>query len=249
MFRRSPSTEPTPLPNGQPRVFLTSINSITSSSPSKTKWSSRPAPSSPNPTRNVFRRLLWGRSGSESSEGEGDEMIIISDSISGSKRLQKSIAVLANEESEDEVEVHCCKQAEAEKVIRSLLDRANAQIDESNLAGALQHLNSALAMQQKLHGKKDRAVASTLNRIGEVLSNMGEDSRYMAMSAFEESLAIRQESEDLAASGRSAAAEDTKVVMKNLWLLLHESNVGISSSDRDTSTVIQDLDEGSEAIA
>lgn len=151
---------------------------------------------------------------------------MISDSISGSMRLQKSIMeVTSHDEDAAEHEVHCCKQGEAKEVIRALQKRAEAQIDDGRLCEALQNLNNSLALQQKLYGRRHARVASTLNTIGEVLSNMGEDYRYMAMSALEEALAVRQEMEP--------GSEDTANTLKNLWLLFHESNIDILSVDKD----------------
>jgi len=134
----------------------------------------------------------------------------------------------------DEPEVHCCKQDEANEVIRGLQKKANHQIDDGKLQDALQNLNNSLALQQKLYGKKDARAARTLNMMGEILSNMGEDYRYMAMSALEESLAIRQELEP--------GSEDTAVTLKNLWLLLHQSNVSISSAEKEETTTFHDFE-------
>mmetsp|Transcript_18807 Transcript_18807/g.34671 ORF Transcript_18807/g.34671 Transcript_18807/m.34671 type:complete len:84 (-) Transcript_18807:59-310(-) len=81
--------------------------------------------------------------------------------------------------------------------------------------------------------KKHVRTASTLSTIGQVLSNMGEDYRYMAMSALEGSLAIWQELEP--------GSEDTANTVKNLWLLFHESNITISSADKGETTTFQDF--------
>eukprot|EP01083_Nonionella_stella_P024804 68354_1 len=150
----------------------------------------------------------------------------ISDSITNSNRLQQSIMISMLSSSIDEpTEVHCCKQDEATKVICALQKKADHQIIDGKLQEALQNLNNSLALQQKLHGKMDARVARTLNTMGEILSNMGEDYRYMAMSALEESLAIRQELEE-------PGSEDTAVTLKNLWLLLHESNISIRTLEK-----------------
>jgi len=128
------------------------------------------------------------------------------------------------DERRDEHEVHFCKKGEANEVIRALQKKAEAQIEEGRVQDALHNLNSALAMQQKLYGKRHARTASTLNKIGEILSNMGEDYRYMAMSALEESLAIRQELEP--------GSEETANTLKNLWLLFHDSNVSSDEEER-----------------
>jgi hypothetical protein len=164
---------------------------------------------------------------------DASDQVLISDSISESKRLQKSIMVLTQDESMDENEVHYCKHDEANGVILTLQKKATKQIDEGKLHEALHNLNKSLALQQKLYGKKHASVAATLNTMGEVLSNMGENQRYMAMVALEESLAIRQDLEP--------GSEETTVTLKNLWLLLHESNVGISSDGREGTSVFQDF--------
>lgn len=132
------------------------------------------------------------------------------------------------ESTNNEQVVRCCKLKEANKVISSLQSRATTQIDAGNLSKALQYLNRSLALQQKLHGKTHPEVASTLNKIGELLSNMkgtnGEDYRYMALSALEESLAIRQ-------SLNESGSEETAVTLKNMWCLLHDTNVAISGEE------------------
>jgi hypothetical protein len=69
-------------------------------------------------------------------------------------------------------------------------------------------------LQQKVYGKEHSKVGDTLNLIGEVLSNMGEDNRYMAMNSFEEALDIRMNIDP--------GSEDVATTVKNLWLLLHD---------------------------
>ena len=133
--------------------------------------------------------------------------------------------VLTEDEGGDEHEVHCCKKGEADEVIRALQKKSETQMNDGRRQDALHTLNSALAMQQKLYGKKHPKTAFTLNRIGEILSGMGEDYRFMAMSALEESLAIRQELEP--------GSEETATTLKNLWLLFHESNATADSEERD----------------
>lgn len=236
------------------RVYVTSIKNITASSPTKTKWSN-PSPAAefapPSPVRRGLRHLLLRglplplsslSNSSTSKVDDNSKEPILSDSISGSKRLQNSIFALTQTGSIDEHEVLCCKQDEANDVINALQKRAAAKIDEGKLQGALQYLNKSLALQQKLYGKQHSKVASTLNTMGEVLSNMGEDHRYMAMSALEESLAIHQELEP--------GGEDTAITLKNLWLLFHESNVAISRASSQTKEMItfQDFDSSAQAV-
>lgn len=201
--------------NDQPRVYVTSLRNIATSSPGKTSWSSSLPSSPPSPVRKALIRFLWP---SQNDPSTDDEPIIsdsISESILDSKRLQNSIMVLTEGKGGDEQhEVHCCKQSEADEVIHALQKKSETQIHEGKLQEALHCLNSALALERKLHGKKSAGAAVALNRMGEILSEMGEDYRYMAMSALEESLAIRQESEP--------GSEDTATTLKNLWLLFHE---------------------------
>mmetsp|Transcript_9303 Transcript_9303/g.14021 ORF Transcript_9303/g.14021 Transcript_9303/m.14021 type:complete len:232 (-) Transcript_9303:148-843(-) len=219
MFQKSVASENSQK-NEHARVYVTSLKHITASSPAKTNWSSHYYSSPPSPVRKALRRLLWpGRI--NPSTGDDDEPII-SDSISDSKHLQNSIMLLTEDESKEEHEVHCCKQGEADDVIRALQKKSEMQIDDGKLQDALHNLNSALALQQKLYGKTHPKTAFTLNRIGKILSDMGEDYRYMAMSALEESLAIRQELEP--------GSEDTATTVQNLWLLFHQANI---SSDKD----------------
>mmetsp|Transcript_1802 Transcript_1802/g.3871 ORF Transcript_1802/g.3871 Transcript_1802/m.3871 type:complete len:232 (-) Transcript_1802:94-789(-) len=219
----------TPKHNEQPRVYVTSLKSITASSPTKTNWSSRP-PAGITQSRacRALRRLLWPRRDDYHTDNEP----IISDSISDSKHLQNSIMLLT--ENMEEHEVHCCKQDAANEVIHALQKKAAVQIDEGKLHDALHNLNNSLSLQQKLYGKNHPKVATTLNIMGEVLSNMGEDFRFMAMSALEESLAIRQELEP--------GSEDTADTLKNLWLLFHQSKVAISSVEKEGSTTVQDAE-------
>lgn len=249
MFKRSVSNDTAPTQAEEPsRVYVTSLNSIAASSPTKTKWTNASStlasnPPSPSPVRRALRLLL--RSTRPSTLiSKGDNHInepIISDSITDSKRLQSSILVLTQDESLDEQEKLCCKQSEGDAVVRALQKKAGMQINEGRLKDALQNLNKSLALQQKIYGKKHSKVASTLNTMGEVLSNMGEDYRYMAMSALEEALAIRQETEP--------GSEDTAVTLKNLWLLLHQSNVAIVNSSVDKEEMITFQDFGTSARA
>lgn len=243
MFRRTVSNDSTQSVqssrrNEQPnRVYVTSLKNIAASSPGKTNWFSPPAYSHtpPSPARRALHRLLWPAA-KHIVEDTRDDEPMISDSISDSKCLQRGIMGLALEESDslDEHEVHCCKQDEANQVIQALQQKATIQIHEGRLSDALQNLNNSLSLQQKLHGKKHPKVADTLNKIGETLSNMGDDHRYMAMSALEEALAIRQELEP--------GSEDTAITLKNLWLLFHKSNVAISSTDKEETISFQDFD-------
>lgn len=205
---------------------MTNLKSITASSPNKTNWSpsSPPVAATQPPVLRALRRLLWPTRNND-NRSIADEPII-SDSITDSKGLQNSIRVLTD--GMDEHEVHCCKKEEANQVIRALQKKAAMQIEEGKLHDALNNLNNALSLQQKLYGTHHSEVASTLNMMGEVLSGMGEDYRYMAMTAFEESLAIRQ--------GLEPGSEDTAVTLKNLWLLFHQSNIA-----REDTTIFNDF--------
>lgn len=218
--------------SSEKRVYLTSLESITASSPAKANLSSLPPSTNPLSIVSKVCCCLLRRQNKVRDTGDADDEPIISDDISGSKHLQHSIMVMT--ENMDEHEVHCCKKDEADKVIRALQGKAAKQIDDGRLRDALHNLNESLALQQNLYGKKDSRVAATLNTMGEVLSKMGEDYRYMAMSALEESLAIRQEAEP--------GSEDTVVTLMNLWTLLHESNVEMKSIEKVESATSQDFD-------
>lgn len=219
-----------PKHSAQPRVFMASLKSIAASSPAKTNWSPIPhAANAQSPARKAIARLLqpW-RNDKQITHFES----MISDSISDSKHLQNSIMVMT--EDMNEHEVHCCKQDAATHVIHTLQKKAEWQIDQGNVQDALHNLNNSLSLQQKLYGKKHPKVAITLNRMGEVLANMGADYNFMAMSAFEDSLAIHQESEP--------GSEDTAVVLNNLYLLFHQMNeVSISSANKVETTTFQDF--------
>lgn len=213
---------------------MTSLDSIVASSPSKTNWTSR------RTSANILSRVKNACSGilpqqkkvHDSGQADLRRASIISDSISDSRHLQHSIMVVT--ENKGEHVVHCCKKNEAENVIRTLQWKATKEINEGRLQTALHNLNESLALQQKLYGERDLKVASTLNRMGEVLSKMGEDYRYMAMSAFEESLAIRQEAEP--------GSEETAATLMNLWLLLHESNSELKTVKKVESSDTQDTE-------
>ena len=248
------STSSAPKGSTQSRVYMTSLKSIAASSPSKTSWSrnndSNSPDSAPSPVRRALRRLVqWPKiqTAPDLPACDSDDPII-SDSISDSKRLQKCIIGLPLEDVETakhvvvEKEVRCCKKEEADQVIYALQKRAQKQINEGRLDSALQNLNNSLSLQQKLYGKTHPKVAGTLNIMGTVLSNMGEDYRYMAMSALEESLAIWQETEP--------GSERTADTLKNLWLLLHESNVAISSVGKDAEEEItfHDFDNSTQVV-
>jgi len=143
--------------------------------------------------------------------------------------------VLTERDSLDEQqEVHCCKQREAEGVILTLQKRAEGQIKEGRLSDAAVNLNKVLSMQQKLYGRKHAKVAATLNTIGEVLSNMGEDYRYMSMSSLQRSLEMQQEIEP-------AGSEDTVNTVNNLWMLLNDENVRISISSEEGTATFQNF--------
>eukprot|EP01083_Nonionella_stella_P129714 393603_1 len=133
MFQKSSSNKvaatPTPESEGKnnqpPRVYVTSIKSIASSSPAKTNWLKRSStPSTPtstgeqSPAQRALRHLLsWPKLGTlkESISTYPDaEPVLISDSITNSNRLQQSIMISMLSSSIDEpTEVHCCKQDEA----------------------------------------------------------------------------------------------------------------------------------------
>ena len=227
------------------RVYVTSLKNIASSSPGKTSWAPPPPVSPSNsptssPAVRVLRKLLaLPRSirglASLSSDHDDDNERLISDSISDSKRLNSAIMQLTQESSIDPDShdvVHCYKLDEATSVISTLQTKADKQINNGQLSDALSNLNKSLTLQQKLYGKRHLHVASTLNKIGEVLSNMGTDNQYMAMNALEESLDIRCEQLD-------PGSEEICSTLKNLWLLLHDSNhdngVAISSTHSDDS--------------
>jgi len=164
----------------------------------------------------ALRRLLWPKR--IRNEFVCDEPII-TDAISESKHLQHSIITMTESMNEEHEEV-CIKHEEADEVLESLQKKASAQIKDGKLHAALHNLNISLAMQQKIYGQQHPKVAGTLNTMGEVLSNMGEEHRYMAMSSFEQSLAILQEFEP--------GSKETATTLKNLWMLLHQTHVEIS---------------------
>jgi len=134
---------------------------------------------------------------------------------------------LTLEEEDSMDEQVCCKQKEAKAVIAKLQKRADKHIQEGHLTEALYILNKSLALQQKVYGKEHAKVGDTLNLIGEVLSNMGEDNRYMAMNSFEEALDIRMNIDP--------GSEDVATTVKNLWLLLHDVH-SHDEDHKDTST-------------
>ena len=255
MFKRSVSNETLSTHQSQgsggttsvekQRVYVTSLKNIASSSPGKTSWAPPPPVSPSNsptssPAVRVLRKLLaLPRSirglPSLSSDDDDDNERLISDSISDSKRLNGAIMQLTQESSIDPDShdvVHCYKLDEATSVISTLQTKADKQINNGQLSDALSNLNKSLTLQQKLYGKRHLHVASTLNKIGEVLSNMGTDNQYMAMNALEESLDIRCEQLE-------PGSEEIATTLRNLWLLLHDSNhdngVAISSTHSDDS--------------
>ena len=219
------------------RVMITSLASITMSSPTSTSWQPdiSPSPSMtsspPSPARRALNRILKPFSPPPLPNlDDDDEDVVISDSISDHHGgLQSSIMQLTLEDSMDEQddEQICCKQKEAKAVIAKLQKRADKHIQEGHLNDALSLLNKSLALQQKVYGKDHAKVGDTLNLIGEVLSNMGEDNRYMAMNSFEEALDIRMNIDP--------GSEDVATTVKNLWLLLHDVH-SHDEDHKDTST-------------
>lgn len=218
----SGETLPTPHSPGKgdkKRVMITSLASITMSSPTSTSWNPdiSPSPSMtsspPSPARRALNRILKPFSPPPLPNlDDDDEDVVISDSISDHHGgLQSSIMQLSSGRQDEQV---CCKQKEAKAVIAKLQKRADKHIQEGHLTDALSILNKSLALQQKVYGKKHSKVGDTLNLIGEVLSNMGEDNRYMAMNSFEEALDIRMNIDP--------GSEDVATTVKNLWLLLHD---------------------------
>ena len=233
-------TLPTPQSPGKgdkKRVMITSLASITMSSPTSASWNPdiSPSPSMtsspPSPARRALNRILKPFSPPPLPNlDDDDEDVVISDSISDHHGgLQSSIMQLTLEDSMDEQddEQICCKQKEAKAVIAKLQKRADKHIQEGHLNDALSLLNKSLALQQKVYGKDHAKVGDTLNLIGEVLSNMGEDNRYMAMNSFEEALDIRMNIDP--------GSEDVATTVKNLWLLLHDVH-SHDEDHKDTST-------------
>ena len=231
------STPHSPGKGDKKRVMITSLASITMSSPTSSSWNpdTSPSPSMtsspPSPARRALNRILKPFSPPPLPNlDDDDEDVVISDSISDHHGgLQSSIMQLTLEDSMDEQddEQICCKQKEAKAVIAKLQKRADKHIQEGHLNDALSLLNKSLALQQKVYGKDHAKVGDTLNLIGEVLSNMGEDNRYMAMNSFEEALDIRMNIDP--------GSEDVATTVKNLWLLLHDVH-SHDEDHKDTST-------------
>ena len=178
------STPHSPGKGDKKRVMITSLASITMSSPTSASWNPdiSPSPSMtsspPSPARRALNRILKPFSPPPLPNlDDDDDDVVISDSIADHHGgLQNSIMQLTTLEDSMDESV-CCKQKEAKEVIAKLQKRADKHIQGGQLTDALSILNKSLALQQKVYGKDHAKVGDTLNLIGEVLSIMGEDNR------------------------------------------------------------------------
>ena len=206
----------------QQRVYVTSLASIASSSPSKKTWSRRNNDDehSSHSVRKLFDRLLLRKS----------HVDIVDDSIAigDSKRLQLSI--IAEQGIADDREIYCCSSDEGDCVINKMKKTAAFHLSEGHLKEALHTLNKCLALQQKLHGKESVEVADTFNFMGTIMANMGTDYKYRAMTAFEQALELYRQQ-------RGFGSEESAACLKNLYMLLHQHKVDIMSDDEDETVV------------
>ncbi len=192
--------------NEKSKVYITSLKNIAVTSPTKSKAmnNDKKSSSARQTSRDFFSRMWTKRSSS---------VRIVDDSLSSSKIFQRSIKA-----DFDDSEVFYCKENEAATVISALKKISIRHICKKEYPQALRSLNHALSFQQKTLGANHPDVATTYHLMGVVMSNIGENYSYMAMTAFEESIRIRQEN-------FGPGSEEAASTLKSLWVLLHkESN-------------------------
>lgn len=211
----------------QQRVYVTSLASIASSSPSTKNWSRRnnSNDAATNPARKFFNRLLFRK------RHDNDDVDIVDDSINiaDSKRLQLSIIAEKGSDFTDR-EIYCCSTEEGDRVVSKMKKTAAFHLKEGNLHEALHALNKCVAFQQKLNGKESVEVADTFNLMGTIMANMGAEYNYRAMTAFEQALEIYQQQ-------LGFGSEESAACLKNLYLLLHQQRVDILAEDTDNTAV------------
>jgi len=105
-----------------------------------------------------------------------------------------------------------CTDVDKAAVVAVLQQSARVKVHVGNHKEAITVWNQCLAIQRNTVGRKHPSVARTLLSIGMSLNTMGET--YLALTAFEESLWILQET-------LGAGHEETAAAAHNLWLLLH----------------------------
>mmetsp|Transcript_7188 Transcript_7188/g.10816 ORF Transcript_7188/g.10816 Transcript_7188/m.10816 type:complete len:321 (-) Transcript_7188:525-1487(-) len=109
---------------------------------------------------------------------------------------------------------NCSDDMNAALVASALSTKMVQRVDEGLFQEALVIANEALTIQRQHAGSNHQDVGRLLNFIGVILSQ-GEDSEsYMALTSFEESLTIMQET-------MGYGDEETSFALHNMWLLLH----------------------------
>ena len=218
-----------------PKVYVTSLKNV--GSITRARLSPKPS-KDPNGLRRSLQKiadkLIPSLSPSWDDDNDGnDDDVLISDSVSGSKRFQRSIISL---DEKDEKETVYCQRKEAAIVVERLKSRAQRIIDqgEGRRTEALQLLNKALTIQQKLYGKNHLDVADTLNSIGCLLSIMGDEYTYMAMDTLEGVMLIRQSLE-------GEGSEGTALAVDNLWRLFHNRNDSLTGRSTNKSPLRSSL--------
>lgn len=113
------------------------------------------------------------------------------------------------------------KRCQVATVLDNSLESALVELGEfryrgGDFHGAVQAWNETLTLQRNRLGNRHPTVGTTLNLIGVALAQMDESMSYMALTAFEESLSIKQDNP-------GPGYEETADAVHNMWILFHNA--------------------------
>jgi len=107
-----------------------------------------------------------------------------------------------------------CKEVDAALVASALSTEMIQKVNEGLFHEALVIANEALTVQRRCKVRSNPNIGRILNFIGIILSQIDDSNSYMALTSFEASLAIMQET-------MGYGDEETSFALHNMWLLLH----------------------------
>jgi len=125
-----------------------------------------------------------------------------------------------------------CNDINSSLVSAALSNEMVKKVDEGLFQDALVIANEALTVQRRCEGSNNPDIGRILNFIGIILSQM-EDSdthNYMALTSFEESLTIMQET-------LGYGDEETSFALHNMWLLLHNERERLKEDEYERNEV------------
>mmetsp|Transcript_19936 Transcript_19936/g.28908 ORF Transcript_19936/g.28908 Transcript_19936/m.28908 type:complete len:321 (+) Transcript_19936:150-1112(+) len=123
-----------------------------------------------------------------------------------------------------------CKGINEALVASALSTEMVKKVDEGLFHEALVVANEALTLQRKCEGRMNPNIGRILNFIGIILSQMDSSNNYMALTSFEESLTIMQET-------LGYGDEETSFALHNMWLLLHNERERQKLNDNDRNEI------------